>query len=138
MVKVSVTEALRNDPTVRHFAIQVARCLSNLQASPLLGARGGFERNHASMSAGIEKFHVRMPDEEPWKSHLPLSRRTSNNYLVFARHFYNDDYYQILAFITPDAHQKIDAMLPALIELAEKTFIEISDEELEELEQFSI
>ncbi|MBL5819927.1 type II toxin-antitoxin system YafO family toxin [Serratia marcescens] len=136
MAKVSITEQLCDDHTARHFATLVAKCLSNVHDSPLLGARGGFERNIASMMAGIEKFHIRMPDEEPWKDHLPLSRRTSNNYLVFARHCYRDGYYQILAIISPNAHQQIDIMLPALIELAEKTYIELSDDDLEKLEHF--
>lgn len=89
------------------------------------------------MSAGIEKFHIRMPEDEPWSSKLPLSRRTSNNYLVFVRHFYIDGYFQVLAIISPNAHQQIDSMLGALIELAEKTFIELSKEELDTLAHFT-
>lgn len=116
----------------------VARCLSNLPPSPLLGKRGGFERNRSAMSAGIEKFHIRMPSDIPWPSHVPLSRRSSNNYLVFVRHFYNDDYFQILALVSPDAHQRIDSILPALIGLAESTFIELSDDDLGALENFTI
>jgi mRNA interferase YafO len=58
--------------------------------------------------------------------------------LVFVRHFYNDDYFQILALVSPDAHQRIDSMLPALIGLAESTFIELSDDDLGALENFTI
>ncbi|MFV8907041.1 type II toxin-antitoxin system YafO family toxin [Serratia fonticola] len=138
MIRVSITEALKADPTARHFATLLARCLSNISTSPLLGARGGFERNRDSVAAGIEKFHVRMPGDDPWPNYAPMSRRTSNNFLVFARHFYNDEYFQILAIVSPSAHQRIDAMLPAIIELAESTFIEISDDELEALDNFTI
>ncbi|MEG9832566.1 type II toxin-antitoxin system YafO family toxin [Serratia marcescens] len=138
MIKVSITAELSDDETARHFAQMVARCLSNLPASPLLGCRGGFERNPNAMAAGIEKFHVRMPDEEAWPSHTPINRRTSNNFLVFARHFYDDNYFQILALVTPEAHQRIDAMLPRLIDLAENTFIELSERELDKLEHFTI
>ncbi|HIE1445906.1 type II toxin-antitoxin system YafO family toxin [Serratia liquefaciens] len=138
MIKVSITADLCTDPTARHFAQIVARCLSNLPTSALLGCRGGFERNANAMAAGIEKFHIRMPDDIPWPSHVPINRRTSNNFLVFARHFYDDDYFQILALVSPDAHQRIDAMLPRLIDLAENTFIELSDEDLDRLEHFTV
>ncbi|WP_413730788.1 type II toxin-antitoxin system YafO family toxin [Sodalis sp. RH22] len=137
MVYVSITDGLRSDQTAQYFASMLAKNLSGLPSSPLFGARGGFERNRASVEAGIEKFHIRMPNTKPWASNISLSRRTSNNYLVFARHFYKDNYYQILALISPNAHQRIDDMLPALIELAEKYFIELSDNELANLQHFT-
>ncbi len=137
MVYVSITDGLKANPTAQHFAFLLARCLSKSSTSPLFGARGGFERNRSAVAAGIEKFHIRMPNSKPWASHVSLSRRTSNNYLVFARHFYKDNYFQILALISPDAHQRIDDMLPAIIDLAEKHFIELSDAELFSLHHFS-
>ena len=63
-------------------------------------------------------------------SRCAVNARTCDNFLVFAQHLYDDEHYQILAIINPDAHQRVDAMLPRLVRLAEEKFIELSSDEL--------
>ncbi|MCZ5622837.1 type II toxin-antitoxin system YafO family toxin [Escherichia coli] len=84
-------------------------------------------------TANIRKIHLKLPGDKPWSPEAPLSERTCDNFLVFAQHLYDDEHYQILAIISPDAHQRVDAMLPRLVKLAEENFIELSPEELARL-----
>ncbi len=44
-----------------------------------------------------------------------------------------DDYYQIIAIITPDAHARADALIPYLAELAETHFHQLDISELKNL-----
>ncbi|MCT8347623.1 type II toxin-antitoxin system YafO family toxin [Photorhabdus temperata] len=56
--------------------------------------------------------------------------RVSNNYLVYARHWERSDTFQIIAVIVPDAHEKIDAMLPDIIEITESDFQSLNQPQL--------
>ncbi|WP_445375871.1 type II toxin-antitoxin system YafO family toxin [Photorhabdus tasmaniensis] len=67
-------------------------------------------------------FHIKAPGEGFWSSDIRQSVHTSNNYLVYARHWEQSDIFQSIAVIAPDAHEKIDAMLPVIIEITENDF----------------
>lgn len=137
MAKVSITENLQHKAAAHRFAQNLARYLANGTQFWCFGSHGGFEKNYAAMAANIRKIHVKLDGDAPWPAELSLSERTCNNYLVYAQHLYEDEHYQILALISPDAHQLIDKMLPSIINLAEESFIELSVAELNKLKTYN-
>ncbi|MBZ6385538.1 MULTISPECIES: type II toxin-antitoxin system YafO family toxin [Pantoea] len=129
MVKVSIAQGLSKSGVAHRYAQNLAEHISLGRQFWCFGSHGGFERNYEAMSANIRKIHLLIDGDKPWHPDAPLSERTSNNYLVYAKHFYREEHLQLLAIISPNAHQVIDDLLPGLVDLAEQ-FIELSDEEL--------
>lgn len=136
MAKVSITEALYHSGAAHKYAPMLAAYLSNGAPFWCFGSLGGFERSYDAMAANIRKIHLKLPGDKPWAPDAPLSERTCDNYLVFAQHLYDDEHYQILAIISPNAHQLADVMLPKLVQLAEETFIELPPDELSQLKTY--
>lgn len=137
MAKVSITEKLQHKAAAHRFAQNLAQNLASDTQFWCFGSHGGFEKNYDAMAANIRKIHVKLEGDTPWPPEYSLSERTCNNYLVYAQHLYEDEHYQILALISPDAHQVIDRMLPSIIKLAEETFIELPLEELNKLKTYT-
>lgn len=136
MAKVSITGELCHLAAAHKYAQMLADFLSNGSQYWCFCSLGGFERNYDAMAANIRKIHLKLPGDKPWPPDAPLSARTCDNFLVFAQHLYDDEHYQILAIINPDAHQRVDAMLPRLVRLAEEKFIELSSDELARLKTY--
>lgn len=137
MPKVSITKGLQNQAAAHRFAQNLAHNLANDTQFWCFGSHGGFERNFDAMAANIRKIHVKLEGDTPWPAECSISERTCNNYLVYAQHLYDDEHYQILALISPDAHQVIERMLPSIIKLAEETFIELPSAELDKLKTYN-
>lgn len=89
------------------------------------------------MAANIKKIHLKLPGDKPWPPEYSLSQRTCDNYLVYAKHLYNDEHYQIVAIISPNAHDQIDSLLPSIIKLVEDTFSELPQAELDQLKTYN-
>lgn len=136
MVKVSITKELYRLGAAHKYAQMLADYLSKGSRFWCFWSFGGFERSYDAMAANISKIHLKLPGDTPWPPGLPQSERTCDNFLVFAKHLYDDEHYQILAIITPNAHQQADLVLPELIRLAEETFIELPPDELEKLKTY--
>lgn len=135
MIKVSITNALMNKGAAHRYAQNLAESLSLGKQFWCFGSHGGFERNYEAMAANIRKIHVLLEGDKPWPANYSISERTCNNFLIYAHHLYEDDHFQILALISPDAHARVDAMLPEIIKLAE-AFIELPLSELEKLKTY--
>lgn len=136
MVKVSITEGLFQQAAAHRYAQMLAETISNGTAYWCFGSHGGFERSYEAMAANIRKIHLKLPGDKPWPPEYSPSKRTCDNYLVYAKHLYNDEHYQILAIISPNAHEQIDSLLPSIIKLVEETFSEIPQEELDKLKTY--
>uniref|UniRef100_UPI0035C6BE94 type II toxin-antitoxin system YafO family toxin n=1 Tax=Serratia quinivorans TaxID=137545 RepID=UPI0035C6BE94 len=136
MVKVSITKDLYKLAAAHKYASMLAEYLSNGTKYWCFGSHGGFERNYQAMAANIRKIHLKLPGERPWPPEFTSSQRTCDNFLVYAQHYYDDEHFQILAIISPDAHQLSDVMLPRIITLAETSFIELSPDELASLKTY--
>ncbi|ENL3124946.1 type II toxin-antitoxin system YafO family toxin [Escherichia coli] len=136
MAKVSITGELRHLAAAHKYAQMLADYISKGSQFWCFGSLGGFERNYDAMAANIRKIHLKLPGDKPWPPEASLSERTCDNFLVYAQHLYIDEHYQILAIISPNAHQQADSMLPQLIKLAEETFIELPPDELEKLKTY--
>ncbi len=133
MVKVSLHRSLESYSVMQGFARELSLYLNGLSLSGRLGRNGGFERNANAQSSGILKIHFKAPGEGFWPSSARQTDRTSDNYMVYVRHWDDIDTFQIIAVITPDAHAKADAMLPDIIDIAESDFHSLNSLQLQGL-----
>lgn len=86
---------------------------------PFLGHKGKFENNPRADS--LNKIHIANIGgllSDNWKSQKGY-KRTSNHFVVYAEHWNLDDCFHILDVVTPNAHQRIDSLITALIDKAE-------------------
>lgn len=85
------------------------------------------------MDSFIFKMHIVLSEEEKakWKN-KNVYGRTSDNFLIYAQHWCEENYYILLDIITPNAHKRIDKLLPLLINEAEK-FHSMDKKELDNL-----
>lgn len=87
-----------------------------------LGHFGQFENNPKAMNSLLHKIHIALYNKghnwRKWK-HRNGYNRTSDNFVIYARHFFYDDCYLILDIVTPDAHSRINSLLDPLIDEAE-------------------
>ncbi len=87
-----------------------------------LGHYGQFENNTKAMESQLNKIHIALYRSDwslkTWQRDKGYNR-ASDNFVVYVRHFFFDDYYQILGIVTPKAHQRIDQLLPTFIDMAE-------------------
>lgn len=133
MAKVCIHSSLASNETIQGYARELSAFLNGDSLSGRIGKNSGFERNHSATSCGIIKAHIKIPGAGFWPANLPQKNRTSNDYLVYVRHWDFSDTFQILAVITPDAHERIDGLLPTLVDIAEKSFHDLNDAQLKAL-----
>lgn len=136
MARVSIHSSLNDLVLVQGLARELSLYLSGISLSGRLGRNGGFERNNSAQTSGILKIHFKAPGEGFWADAIRQSTRTSNNYIVYARHWDKVDTFQIIAVISPDAHETSDALLPKIIDVAERDFHSLNENELDVLEYF--
>ena len=57
---------------------------------------------------------------------------------MFLRHWLCPEYVRILDIVHPDAHERIDNLIPALVKQAEKEFFNMGKGELEKLTHYTV
>lgn len=130
MAQVCIHPNIADNLTVQGYARELSSFLSGVSLSGRLGKNGGFERNTAATASGIMKIHIKAPGEEFWRSQQRQTQRISDNYLVYARHWDMNNLYQVIAIVTPDAHARIDGLLPGIIKAAEAAFHDLNESQL--------
>lgn len=133
MAEVCIHPSIEGNSTVQGYARELSNYLNGVSLSGRLGKNGGFERNAAATTSGIMKIHIKVPGESHWASNIQQRDRTSNNYLVYARHWAYPQRFQIITIVTPDAHERIDGLLHAIIKIAEKDFLGLNESQLSAL-----
>lgn len=96
----------------------------------IFGRDAPFERNRAACDALIRHLHFCFPNEinHQWLRKTQF-HRTSDNFIIYTKHWRFSQLYCVLAVITPEAHQRIDRLLPKLIQQAE-WFNDLNSEDL--------
>lgn len=94
--------------------------LDKNETTPALGRNAPFERNRAALDEGIYHIHFCFPSEitPQWTRREPF-HRTSDNFVIYVRHWRFDKLCCILAVLTPEAHSRIDNLLPQIIKQAQ-------------------
>lgn len=94
--------------------------LDKNQPTQLLGRNARFERNRAACDEDIFHIHFCFPSEvNPQWLQKDIYYRTSDNFIIYTKHWRFDKLCCVLAVITPEAHQRIDGLLPKLIQEAQ-------------------
>ena len=136
MARVSIHSSLNISAFIQGLARELSLYLNGISLSGRLGRNGGFERNNSAQTSGILKIHFKAPGEGFWTDAMRQSTRTSNNYIVYARHWDKADAFQIIAVIAPDAHETADALLPRIIDITEQDFHSLSESQIDRLEHY--
>ena len=120
--RVFVHPGLLHVPYIDRIAVGIALFHDTGKYPDFLGHFGQFENNPTAMGSLLHKIHLALYNQgvnwKRWK-HRNGHNRTSDNFVIYVRHFFCDDCYLILDIVSPDAHSKIDSLLPKLIEQAE-------------------
>ncbi|QIM63165.1 hypothetical protein A1D29_07655 [Pasteurellaceae bacterium Orientalotternb1] len=141
MIYVSVNDDLINFPSIDKIAQGVAVVLeTNAEIYPnFLGHYSGLDNHPLAKQYKLSKLHIALSEAElnssSWRKPKGQSR-TSNNFVVFLRHWLCPDYVRILDIIHPDAHERIDSLIPELIEKAEAQFFNLGKSQLEQLNNY--
>lgn len=115
------------------YAIMLARYLSGEHAiSGYIGCWGGFERQTINANH-IHKLHIKTPEETPWNKNIKQPNRKSDGFLIYASHYMFRDYYLFIGIIHPDAHKRINQLLPGIISFSESNFQNRNERELRDL-----
>ncbi|EEV1982745.1 TPA: type II toxin-antitoxin system YafO family toxin [Escherichia coli] len=116
------------------YARQLAALLNGDAEAGYLGRVASFERNFDATSEGIKHIHIRIAGkEEPWSSKVRRFERKSDNFLIYATHWFYGNYHQVLAIVSPDAHHRIDSILPDMIDYVARNFSPLTEEQLKAL-----
>lgn len=143
MIFVSVNDDLAEFPQIDKIAKGVAIVLeSNAEIYPnFLGHYSGLDNHTLAKQYKLSKLHIALSEAELTSSSWRKTKgqlRTSNNFVVFLRHWFYPEYVRILDIVHPDAHERIDSLIPALIEQAEEQFFKLSKAQLEKLNHYTI
>lgn len=120
------------------YVRMLANALNGYGLSEWLGRDAPFNNNRRAMDEGIHHCHIRlMGIDEPWHREKRQYSRTSDNFLIYAKHWQYSNYCQILGIISPNAHAEIDGYLPAFCDFTEKNFSPLSEHQLRQLQSIS-
>lgn len=123
VARVFLSDDMSNFPKADIIATGLALFHDKGKYPDFLGHYGRFERNQQALNSQLHKIHIAFSNRD---SDLPTwqnkrgSARTCDNFVIYVQHFFEDECFQLLGVVTPDAHNKIDKLLPYFIEKAEK------------------
>ncbi|WP_446834116.1 type II toxin-antitoxin system YafO family toxin [Testudinibacter sp. P27/CKL/0425] len=104
-----------------------------------MGHYGQFENNAQAMASNINKMHIALCSQDmtlrTWQRRNGHNR-TADNFVIYTEHFLHDKYFQILAVLSPEAHRRINTLLPSYINQAEQ-FHRLSETQLNSLPYFT-
>ena len=129
-------------PNIEKIAIGIAIYQEFKLYPDFLGHASAFERNKLATQSNLFKFHIALLDTDfnakSWKNNANQGdKRTSDNFVLYVQHYWYENFFQILDILTPEAHSRIDVLLPQYIEQAEH-FHSLRLMELETLTNFSV
>lgn len=100
------------------------------------GHYGKFENN--PRAEDLSKLHIASIADltsSQWQSKRGYQRK-SDHFVVYCRHWYERNYFQILDIVTPNAHNRIDSLIVDLLNKAEQ-FNAMSKTEIDNLTQYT-
>lgn len=121
--KFCLSEDMANFPKADVIAVGLALFHDTGAYPDFLGHYGRFERNPQAELSNLHKIHIAIYqtdfDLKTWQRRNGLNR-TCDNFVIYTQHFFEEECFQILGIVTPDAHATIDKLLPYFIEQAER------------------
>lgn len=137
--KICIHSSVVHFPYIETIAKGIAVFHDTEKYPDFLGHHGYFEQNPQAMDSQLNKLHIALYRSDwtlkTWKNRNGYNR-TCDNMVIYVQHFFQSNYYQILAIVTPEAHKNIDKLLPTYIQLAEE-FHTLRPYELSQLPTFT-
>lgn len=137
--KVCIHSSITHFPHIDTIAKGIAVFHDTEKYPDFLGHHGYFEQNSQAMDSQINKLHIALYNSDwtlkTWKNRNGYNR-TCDNMVIYVEHFFQPNYYQILAIVTPEAHKNIDKLLTGYVQLAED-FHKLRPSELSRLDAFT-
>jgi len=122
MVTVTVHPDVEYPAIASQYAIAMQNWKNGASRPAEFGSEGRWEENASLMSSGIHKIHIKLPGETLWPVNWSITRRHSDNYLVYARHEWDETKYQIISIMAPDAHARARTSFVSVLERRAEEF----------------
>lgn len=122
MIQISIHPDIEYKAIANEYALLLKLWKKEKILSNYLGADGRWESNAKLCQSLISKIHIRMPIEPEWNKRTPQIQRKSNHYLVYCQHWLNPDRYQIIAIMSPNAHEIAKISFLAVLEKRAEEF----------------
>lgn len=122
MIQISIHPDIEYKAIADEYALLLKLWKKEKILSNYLGADGRWESNAKLCQSLISKIHIRMPIEPEWNKRTPQIQRKSNHYLVYSQHWLNPDRYQIIAIMSPNAHEIAKTSFLAVLEKRAEEF----------------
>ncbi|MFW5391032.1 type II toxin-antitoxin system YafO family toxin [Yersinia sp. 2544 StPb PI] len=105
MVTVTVHPDVEHPDMAKQYAGILEEWKNGAPIPAIFGGEGQWEDNKRLENSFVYKIHIRLPNEKPWPLSTPVAGRKSNCYLVYARHCWYPDRYQIISIMAPNGHE---------------------------------
>lgn len=105
MIEISIHPDIENKTIANEYAKLLKLWKEKKVLSCYLGADGKWENSAKLCQSLISKIHIRIPNEPKWHENMPQIQRKSNYYLVYCQHWLYPNRYQIIAIMSPNAHE---------------------------------
>lgn len=105
MVTISVHPRTEHPAIATLYAKALQAWKSSGVLPPFLGNEGAWEENRKLCDSFVYKIHIQLPGDPEWPPGMPIAARKSDNYLVYTRHWCQDNHYQVISIMSPGAHQ---------------------------------
>ena len=136
---VSIHPNLLHLPYLDKIAIGLALYHDTGKYPDFLGHAGGFEENPRAKDSQLHKIHIALYAKDwslsTWRKRNGYNR-CCDNFIIYVRHFFEDNHFCILDILTPDAHKTVNAKLATYIDMAED-FHSLSQYELGQLTAYN-
>lgn len=121
--KFSLSNDMTDFPNADTIAVGLALFHDTGAYPNFLGHYGRFERNKQAELSNLHKIHIALYQSDfnlaTWQ-HRNGATRTCDNFVIYTQHFIEEEYFQILGIVTPNAHSTIDKLISYFIQQAEK------------------
>lgn len=105
MITVSVYEGVEYPQEAQICAEALQKWKNGGSLPGYFGSEGSWEENKRLCDSFVFKVHIKTQKEGPWPPKTPQAARKSNSYLVYAKHWLEQDKWQIISIMTPNAHE---------------------------------
>lgn len=122
MTQISIHPDIEHKTIANEYAHLLKLWKEDNILSNYLGTNGRWENNAKLCQSLISKIHIRMPLEPGWNKKTPQIQRKSNHYLVYCQHWLYPNRYQIIAIMSPNAHEIAKTSFLAVLEKRAEEF----------------
>lgn len=104
MIKVSIHPHVEHKDIADKLAVLLENWKNGENLPAIFGDEGRWEEHPSLCSSFVYKIHIKPPSDIPWNEKIPIAERKSDSYLVYTKHWLDEERYQIISIMSPNAH----------------------------------